>query len=847
MKPLMRKGEHADLYRVVVAVATAVLLVVAFALTQPVDLRHHNILLGYFSQLQRDDARLGEAVLRLHFNLANNYDHVTALNKNMRDIARELRGGEAASDLREDAGFQQQLRLLEQRLSAGEDALERFKSSNSVLKNSLAYLPHARDDLEKNFPPGTVIHEDIDNLVEEALFKRINASVLEKNHMEASIAALDNATAKLNAGTRKKFDILLRHIRQIDRIEGGMPALMQQLVSHGENEHLDEAYQNYYNRQQKRAAVYRLFLLLATLAMLGYAAFAFLRLREKSRSLQLSASVIAHAHECIIITDTQSRIVDVNPAVLRVAGYAREEMLGQTPRLLQSGRHDARFYAEMWQSIKNTGKWSGEVWNRRKNGEIYPEWLSITTVTGEDGEVTHYVGSAIDITERKQREADIHNLAFYDLLTQLPNRRMLMDRLYQALVTGVSGSGYGALLLIGLDNFKSINDAKGHGVGDFILLKVASRLKACVGEDDTIVRLGGDEFVAVLENLSDKTEQAEAQTRLVAEKIHDAINQPYTLQGHEYHITTSIGVSLFREHEMSVDELLKRADTAMHQAKQSGRNVLRFFDPTMQAALEERMALEFDLRVALQQRQFKLYYQMQVDQNGNVLGAEVLLRWIHPVHGLVSPMKFIPLAEENGLILPIGQWVLETACEQIKAWEHDPRTRDLQLAVNVSAVQFHQSDFVAQVNEVLKQTTIIPSRLKLELTESMVLDDVADTIAKMHALKQMGVRFSMDDFGTGYSSLAYLTQLPLDQLKIDQSFVRNLGAKSTDAVIIQTIVGMARNLGMEVIAEGVETQEQHEFLEKIGCMAYQGYYFSKPVPLEEFEKKLRMLPHVKTG
>ncbi|MBI5437274.1 MAG: EAL domain-containing protein [Nitrosomonadales bacterium] len=839
MKPIKRGGEHADLYRIAAAVAAAVLLVVVFVVTQPVDLHRHNTLLGYFSQLQRDDALLGEAVLQLHFNLANNYDQVTAVSKNMRDIAGELRRGEAARDLREGVEFRQQLQLLEQQLSADQEALERFKSSNSVLKNSLVYLLHARDELEQDLPSGTAVHEDIDSLVEEMLFKRFKASIYEHDHTEASIAALEKATTKLAANTRKKLDSLLRHIRQIDKIERDMPVLIRQLTANGENERLDEAYRHYYDRQQERAAAYRFFLLLATLSMLGYAAFVFLRLREKSRSLQLAASVIAHAHESIIITDSTGNIVDVNPAFTKVTGYTREEALGKNPRLLQSGRHGPEFYAGMWQSIKGVGQWSGEVWNRRKNGEIFPEWLSITTVTGEDGGVTHYVGSGTDITERKQSEADIHNLSFYDPLTQLPNRRMLMDHLYQTLVIGTGGTGHRALLFVGLDNFKVINDSKGHGIGDLLLIRAASRLKTCIGEDDIIVRTGGDEFVVVLENLSEEAEQATAQAKLVAEKILGAISQPYSLQGHEYHITISIGVGLFCEHEMSVDDLLKRADTAMHQARQSGRNILRFFDPTMQDALEERMALESDLRAALQQQQFRLYYQMQVDHTGHVLGAEVLLRWIHPSHGLVSPMKFIPLAEEVGLILPIGQWVLEAACKQIKAWEADPHTRDLQLAVNVSAGQFHQPDFVERVNKVLKQTTIFPSRLKLELTESMVLDDVADTIAKMHALKQMGVRFSMDDFGTGYSSLAYLSQLPLDQLKIDQSFVRNIGTKSADAVIVQTIVGMAGNLGMEVIAEGVETQAQRDFLERIGCMAYQGYLFSKPVPLEDFEKKLK--------
>ena len=841
MKLFMHWKEHTDLYRIAAAIAAAVFLVILFVVTQPVDLRRHNTLLGYFSQLQKNDALLGEAVLQLHFNLTNNYDQVTAISKNMRDIVRELRSGEATRDLREAPEFRRQLQLLEQRLPVKEDALERFKSNNSVLKNSLAYLPHARDDLKKDLPPGAAFHEDIDSLVEEVLFNRINALRHEHDHIEAGVAALEKAATKLAASTRKKLDTLLRHIRQVDRIEQDMPALMRQLTSGGENEHLDEAYRHYHDRQQQRAAAYRFFLLLATLAMLGYVAFAFLRLREKSRSLQLSASVIAHAHEGIIITDTTCRIVDVNPAFTEVTGYTRKEVLGKTPHLLQSDRHDARFYAAMWQSIKDTGQWSGEVWNRRKSGEVYPEWLSITTVTGEEGEITHYVGSSTDITERKQSEADIHNLSFYDPLTQLPNRRMLMDHLYQTLVIGDGSTKHGALLFVGLDNFKAINETKGHGVGDLLLLKVSGRLKTCVDKSGVIVRLGGDEFVVVLKNLSKEVEQAEVQARMVAEKILDATSQPYNLQGHEYHTTSSIGIGLFHEHEMSVDELLKRADTAMYQAKQSGRNTLRFFDPTMQAVLEERMALEADLRSALQQQQFRLYYQMQVNHTGRVIGAEVLLRWIHPSHGLVSPIKFIPLAEENGLILPIGQWVLETACKQIKAWEADPLTRDLQLAVNVSAGQFHQPDFVERVSELLNQTAIVPSQLKLELTESMVLDDIADTIAKMHALKQMGVRFSMDDFGTGYSSLAYLTQLPLDQLKIDQSFVRNIGTKPTDAVIVQTIVGMANNLGMEVIAEGVETQAQRDFLEKVGCLFYQGYLFGKPVPLEEFEKKLGRL------
>ena len=453
---------------------------------------------------------------------------------------------------------------------------------------------------------------------------------------------------------------------------------------------------------------------------------------------------------------------------------------------------------------------------------------------GKDGKVTNYVGTFVDISERKKAENEIHHLAFYDPLSQLPNRRMLLDRLRQAVATSVRNQTGGALLFIDLDNFKTLNDTKGHGIGDLLLIEVAKRLQECVREGDTLARFGGDEFVLLLEDLSEERAQAAIQARAVGEKVLDVLSQPYILEGNEFHSSSSMGITLFVNYRQKLDELLKQADTAMYEAKKSGRNTLRFFDPLMQEELEVRAQLEVGLREALRKEEFRIYYQMQVDHTGHILGAEVLLRWLHPERGLVSPMQFIPLAEETGLILPIGRWVLESACMQIKAWEADRRTSDLQLAVNVSGRQFRQADFVAQVSEVISRIDINPLLLKLELTESIVLDDVPDTIAKMQALRQIGVSFAMDDFGTGYSSLSYLTQLPLNQLKIDQSFVRHIGAKTTDATIIQTIIGMANNLCMEVIAEGVETQEQRDFLEANGCMLYQGYLFSMPVQLEEF-------------
>ncbi|MGZ8236082.1 sensor domain-containing protein, partial [Methylobacter tundripaludum] len=548
------------------------------------------------------------------------------------------------------------------------------------------------------------------------------------------------------------------------------------------------------------------------------------------------AAIAFDSQQGMMLTDIDGIILRVNQAFTRLTGYSAEEAVGKTPHLLSSGRHDQEFYQNLWENLLEKRYWQGEMWNRRKNGMIYAEWLTISAVPDTDGRVTHYVGAFSEITLHKEAEAEIHRLAYYDPLTQLPNRRLLNDRLSQALAASARSGKYGALLFIDLDNFKTLNDTLGHDMGDVLLKQVALRLVTCVREGDTVAREGGDEFVVMLKNLSDSSGEAATLAEIIGEKILTTLNHTYQLASHDYHSTPSIGVTLFID-DLSAEELLKRADIAMYQAKTSGRNAMRFFDPAMQAIVTARANQEADLRRALAKNQFKLYFQMQV-RNGQIIGAEVLLRWQHPERGLVTPLEFISLTEETGLILPIGLWVLETACTQLKIWEGKAATQYLQLAVNVSARQFHQADFVEQVCTVLEKTAIKPDRLKLELTESLVLDNIDDTIIKMQALKEIGVRFSMDDFGTGYSSLAYLTQLPLDQLKIDQSFVRNIGVKPNDAIIVQTIIGMAESLGMEVIAEGVETEEQRAFLELHGCPACQGYLFGKPVPLVEFESSL---------
>lgn len=550
------------------------------------------------------------------------------------------------------------------------------------------------------------------------------------------------------------------------------------------------------------------------------------------------AATAFEANVGIMVTDASGVILKVNPAFIEHTGFTADELAGQTPRMLKSGRHDSEFYAAMWQQINQTGCWQGEIWDRRKNGEIYPKWLTITAIKDQHGTVTHHVATQVDISDRKEAENAIKNLAFYDPLTLLPNRRLLQDRLHQALASCERSGHYGALLFIDLDNFKAINDTLGHLLGDCLLQHVAQRLTSCMREGDTVERIGGDEFVVLLENLSQDALSAAAQTKTISEKILAALNHPYQLGIQEIYNTSSIGITLLSNQQQEFEELFKQADIALYQSKQSGRNTLRFFDPAMQDVINVRASLEGALRKALENQQFHLYYQIQVDHSHRPIGAEALIRWIHPERGMVSPAQFIPLAEDTGLILPIGLWVLETACAQIRAWQRYPHLCDLVLAVNVSARQFHQADFVEQVRSAVQHHAIDPTRLKLELTEGMLLESIDDTIDTMKALTAIGVSLSLDDFGTGYSSLQYLKRLPLNQLKIDQSFVRDLAIDDNDKAIVSTIISMARGLNLNVIAEGVETEQQRQFLENAGCRHYQGYLFGKPVPVEQFEALL---------
>ncbi|WP_374675154.1 EAL domain-containing protein [Ideonella sp.] len=563
--------------------------------------------------------------------------------------------------------------------------------------------------------------------------------------------------------------------------------------------------------------------------------------RRRADARQRIAAIAFDSLEAVVITDATQRILQVNPAFCRITGFSQEEAVGSTTAaLLKSGRHGPEFYQAMWAALQQERRWQGEIWNRRKGGEVYPEWLSITAVMDEQGTLTNYVAVFSDITEKKRADETIHNLAFYDALTGLPNRRLLMDRLTQSIHAGRRHGMCAALLFIDLDKFKALNDLKGHEMGDRLLKEIARRLQACVRASDTVARQGGDEFVVLLNDLSGDAAHAAMDAETVAEKIRDTVEVPVGLEGFEWRVTASIGVSLLTgEATQTVDDLLKRADLAMYEAKRAGRNAIRFFDPARQAEVEAHVQLAADLRHAVAHDELRLHYQPQFDTSGAMVGAEALVRWAHQGEGLVPPAAFIHVAEESDLIVQIGDWVLDRACRDLAAWQSGAGAAPFSVAVNVSARQFQRDDFVDGVCGALRRAGAQAHGLVLELTESTLLTRVDEVIGKMQALRAMGVRMAIDDFGTGHSSLSYLSRLPVDYLKIDRAFVHQMHTQRSDAVIIRTIIGMARSLGLGVIAEGVETPAQKVALEAYGCDALQGYLFARPGPAEHIGRRLR--------
>ena len=557
--------------------------------------------------------------------------------------------------------------------------------------------------------------------------------------------------------------------------------------------------------------------------------------------LRQTATVFESTMEGIVITNPDAEIIAVNPAFTEITGYSETEALGKNPRIRQSGRHDRSFYQAMWASLLETGSWRGEIWNRRKTGETYPEWLTINTVRDESGKIANYVAVFTDISQMKRSEAELNHLAHHDPLTELPNRLLLDARLEYAIQHAQRKGTSLAVLFLDLDRFKTVNDSLGHPAGDQLLRSVAALLGACVRGEDTVARLGGDEFVIMLEGVRNNDDASD-----MAKKILNALSQRYDLNGQDVFIGASIGISTYPADGRDGTTLLKNADAAMYLAKEEGRNTFRFYSAELTRVAHDRLNLESELRRAIEKQEFMLHFQPQVDvSSGAIVGAEALVRWQHPQFGLISPLRFIPLAEETGLILPLGDWVLNAACEQLQTWLESSMP-PITLAVNLSPRQFQHRDLVKQLRTVLDATGLPPRLLELEITEGAIMKRGQEAIATLQAVKDLGLKLAIDDFGTGYSSLAYLRRFPIDTLKIDQSFMRDIPRDTGAMEIAVTIIAMAHNLHMQVLAEGVETPEQLAFLQRNGCNTYQGFLSSRPVTAESFATLLRINRNTQT-
>ncbi len=546
--------------------------------------------------------------------------------------------------------------------------------------------------------------------------------------------------------------------------------------------------------------------------------------KRAEKELQLAASVFEHSMDGIMVTDAQARILSVNPAFTDITGYTRQEALGQTPRLLRSGRHPKEFYESMWRALRQAAMWQGEIWNRRKNGEIYPEWRNISVVRDAQGKVRRYISIFADITDKKLSEERIYRLAHYDVLTGLPNRSLFEERLSQALIAARRQRRKAAVLYLDLDRFKLINDTLGHPAGDQFLQQVGARLKSCLRAGDVVARLGGDEFVLVLADLETGDHIASTATRVL-----DSVAKPMTIMDEEVCVTVSIGISVYPDDSEDAETLLKNADTALYRVKDQGKNSYSFYTDEMNAAAVERLAIEGQLRKAIDENELSLHYQPRVDaESGCILGMEALLRWKHPRLGNMSPDKFIPIAEDTGLIIPIGKWVLRTACEQYRQWQLQGIAPPV-ISINLSSRQFRDPALLKDIQAIVSASEVEPASFELELTETCLMERPAETIGMLHSLKAIGFSISVDDFGTAYSSLSYLKRFPVDKLKVDRSFIRDIPDDTDDIEITRAIISMAQSLSLGVVAEGVETELQLQFVSSLGCREVQGFYFSPAV------------------
>ncbi len=829
-----------------------------FSRADSISIEQHQDYSRQLLRLQQLDAELNASVLASRYDLYRNFDRSSQGVKDLLAITRTLTQLPDYLPLRDRQPLEEQVARLRQASLDKADAVDRFKRETAILRNSQSYFPLITDSLIRDGVLQPALSREVGIFGRSVMTFLLSDDPGRGERLRQEHDRLAGVAERLPPATAETLRILLSHAALILTHKPTLDAITHdilQLPTHALGDTLSQSYAQAYNQALQKARRYRVLLFVVALGLGIYLVMAVARrrrlaaqladanrelherleaLHQAQAELKRYATVFTNAREGMVITDASAQIIAVNPAFTEITGYPLEQIAGATPAVLSSGRQDEHYYQKMWSALKERGQWQGEIWNRRRSGDIYPEWLSIAAVRDSEGETTHYIGIFSDVTERKEAEARIHHLAHHDALTGLPNRLLLQDRLGQAIREARRKGSQVGILFMDLDRFKWINDTLGHDAGDHLLRTITRRCLDVLRESDTLARLGGDEFVAILPGL-----QQAQDAGLVARKLLAAITQPCMLGNHELSVTCSIGIAVFPGDGTTDSLLLRNADAAMYRAKSEGRNGFQFYSTDMNTARLGELLLEHQLRGALERQELCLFYQPKVDaRDGTLRSCEALLRWRHAEEGLLTPDRFLPAAEESGLIVPIGEWVIHEACRQVRSWL-DAGRQPVRVAVNLSGQQFAHQNIVQLVRDALQEYRLPPQLLELELTETILMRDIERTLVILGELCALGVSLAIDDFGTGYSSLAYLRQFQVHTLKIDRSFVNDIQEGANDAKIASAVIGLAHSLGLRVVAEGVETPLQQAFLANHACDYLQGYLFGKPEPADRFSERLQ--------
>jgi len=809
-----------------------------YSLSQ-IDYKTYQKKINLIRNINEQASQLSLAVFLVAEGIKRDYDHITLIKQRLVKQTKQLR----LHSLPDAALYQSTLNLVEQ--------VEQVKSLHAIYRNSLLFFPKATSQLHRrlnDINQATEITEQLNTLEHQFVSFNISPDTVNQPELLQSISAIENnpGISSLDAEIQLHFDLLVKHVNLIIDHKQQLKTLYADILSSPISEqahHLLSLYSTDFQERLKKAAIIKkgfyivtLFLISSVILVLSRLKTALTKLHKNERAMGLAATVFEHSPEGIVLSDANNKILQINAAFSKVTGYSTEDIIGQNPGILSSGRQSAEFYQDMWQTIHTQGKWSGELYNRRKNGEVYPERLTIIAIKNNQNKLTHHIAIFNDLSEQKKAEQHIHFLAHYDPLTQLANRSLFTERLQQAISKSQRNHKSIALLFIDLDRFKEVNDSYGHKAGDQLLIQVANDIKSCIRDSDSVARLGGDEFIITLEDLSH--DELIASTPIVASKVLTALAHKYRLEMAHAYIGASIGIAFYPEDALTADTLLQCADMAMYHAKEQGKNNYQFYSSKLNEKAKRRTYIAQELRLALSRNQLFLHYQPQYNiLSKKIESFEALIRWRHPELGLLPPDEFITIAEDIGIIVKIGLWVLQIAVKQLIIWQKtfDPK---LSMAVNISVKQLENSDLSQSVESLLELTQLPPETLELEVTENILIDDDSVTLANLHKLYKLGIQISMDDFGTGYSNMSYLKKLPIERVKIDRCFISGIPKDNNNAAIAQAIIAMAQSFEFKVIAEGIETKEQEEFLLKHGCYTGQGFLFSKPIPAEKATKLL---------